>query len=552
MTSQERMVADIVAGLVEGGVKTVVLSPGYRNAPLSLACMRCPGLEAISIIDERTAGFVALGIARKSGQPVAVCCTSGSALAHYLPAVIEARAAGLPLVVVSADRPLELHRVGAPQAIEQRGVFSDHVVYGDALETPASLDDDVPPSSRPIATRVAIALSHASRGPVHLNVALRKPLVAPPMTPPSAPRRGAMRTLETRAAIPSAAMATLRPVLAAAKRPLIVAGPTPLGTSPGVRRLAETTGWPVLADALSGLMPGEHVHRGLAPALVSEALRAEFKPDLVVWTGGFVTSTPVMQWLRQGVPLVLVGTSETLVDPTHQAMFRVPVTPETLAAQLEPLDPPSPRWRSRWQSVARRARAIVEPSLHRWWDGAVVHHALRSARPRWRHVASSLAVRDVDALCPDAVGLTSNRGANGIDGTIATAWGQALVEAPGLVVVGDVAFAHDVGSWTQLPRSLDLTVVVVDNAGGRIFEMLPIREDPDFEAVFVTPPRLDPVALALACGIEGTRVDDHESLARALDGGGAGPRLIHAKVDPLQSRQIREELRRAAQSLGAP
>lgn len=548
---QSAWVARIVADLVRHGVRYAVLSPGYRSAPLAMALHRHPSLHASVVVDERTAGFVALGLARRHGHGVVLACTSGSAVAHYLPAVVEARAGRLPLMLLTADRPDELHRVGAPQAMNQRNLFSSHVVYEDHLEAePTALDEDVPATVHPTATRLAMAMAHLDRGPVHLNLPLRKPLHSPakPETASTGPR-----VFAARSAMAPDGVEWLRSAVAAAQRPVLIAGPSARGrwssTRPWWLRWAHELQWPVIADVLANVEP-ELGLRGagwwLTPA-VTEHLDA----DLLVLAGAMPTAKTIQQWVaRSPAPVVAVADTVDWPDPTHRAAaLLVGDVDESAMQRLLAQTPVQPEWRECWRTYSTR----IEPILaryrdERWWDGGVVGRCLQTPELHWVHVASSLSIRDADGFAATVtVPITANRGLNGIDGTLATAWGQTIASeraGRGMVIVGDVAFAHDVGSLLQMPADLPLIVVVVDNGGGRIFERLPVRDQPDFEPLFVTPPHLDPVEVAASRGLAAEKVQSHAELSAALDRAHhhRGVYLIHAVTDATGSQRVRSQL----------
>jgi 2-succinyl-5-enolpyruvyl-6-hydroxy-3-cyclohexene-1-carboxylate synthase len=549
MLSTARLNADLaatlVAGALDAGVHDVVMSPGSRNTPLTLAFAEAANdegrLRLHVFTDERTAGFVALGLARATGAPVALLCTSGSAAAHYLPAVIEASEDRVPLVILTADRPAELHGCGASQTVDQQRLFGVHVRHFRDLGSPATA-----PDLAPVALAVARALSFARGplpGPVHLNVPFREPLWTPevvgrPVRSPVALPAAALAPLAA-----AAALAPLAAALQAAERPLIVAGPLAPDrdlTAADAQHLlvaAARFGCPVLADATSQLRfagdagttsvitSGEALLR--APAVA--AFLATAPPDVVVRLGRAPTSRTALTFLA-GLPkstrVLHVDPRGDIHDPAHRAELVVTAPLDALAAALG--EAPMSAARTAWAAAWARVEAVAQAALagvcaDGFWAGAiartVAEHLPTGAA---LHVASSMPVRDVDAFAPmRSTGhpVYANRGAAGIDGTVATALGLAMGRRGRVVLLcGDLALLHDVGTLIATRgRTEPLTLVVVDNGGGGIFGFLPIAEHPTaFERFFLTPPVVDFAAVAAAAGARFTRVEDVAGLREAL------------------------------------
>ncbi|MCB9736668.1 MAG: 2-succinyl-5-enolpyruvyl-6-hydroxy-3-cyclohexene-1-carboxylic-acid synthase [Deltaproteobacteria bacterium] len=551
---QAGFVAGIVGALERAGVRHAVLSPGYRNAPLALALRRSPTIRSEVVVDERTAAFVALGAARETSAPVVLCCTSGSAPAHWLPAVVEARRARVPLVLLTADRPYELSRVGAPQAVEQRGLFSAHVVYEDELRVEPELDQDVPRLAEPWAVRLAVALAHAADGPVHLDVPLRKPLFAPA---PEDVARHPVRVVPARPRLDPAAVALVRDAAARARRPVIVHGPEvgPRAAAQGdaVTALARALGWPLVSDVLASSRGRGDV--GPTDLLLGDAAaRRLLAPDYALVVGGAPTSRHVAAWLADSRATVhTVAPSLEWLDPSLRAgaLLVGPVADLVAAVGAAPADfagPLDARWGPLWERVVAEAVAAAEAAradvAAGSWDGGVVARALANWPGASVLLGNSLPVRDADALVAGGGGrrLVGNRGANGIDGTVATAWGAAWATGePWLVVLGDVSARHDLGSLLALPAWLPLCVVVVDNGGGRIFDALPVRGADEFDDVFLTPSALDLRAVAAAAGLAAARTTDTAGLDAALAGAWEAKRatVVEAVVDPAVCGAVR-------------
>ena len=532
----------IVQELRRGGVRHVVLAPGSRSSPLALACAEAEAaVRTWMVLDERVAGFFALGLALESGAPVAVGVTSGTAGAHLLPALIEASAAGVPLVAITADRPWELHGFGAPQTMPQAGLYGRFVRCEVDLSAPESTSAAFR-HLRAVVSRVVARAVAAPGGPVHLNAAFREPLAPPPdaVTPPGLDAealegRGEdafLRTVQPLRLPRPAELEAVRRRLAAAERGLVVVGPRARqdALATAARTLAASYGYPLVAEAASNVRwnPGVPAVAHLDLLLRSEGWALGARPDLVVRLGGGLCSRRVSEWLdASGAEVVLLSEGGDPIDPQHRASVvlegDVPAMCEALAAATAPRRAP-------WADGFHRADAIadtaVAAALER--DGRLSEPAVArtvvSLLPAGVRlvVASSMPIRDVDAFAPSSaepVRVLSNRGLNGIDGTLSTALGVAAASgAPTVALVGDLAFLHDLGALVQARRTgLPLTVVVVNNDGGGIFSFLPIaRATPHFEALFGTPHGVDLSAAAALAGARFVRATTPSALAGAL------------------------------------
>lgn len=540
------------------GLREVVASPGARSTPLILAAHADPRLRLRLVTDERVGGFLALGLARGSGRPVALVSTSGSAGAHWLPALVEARASRIGLLALTANRPFELSECGAPQAVPQGHFFADQVGLARALPAPGP--DPTPVELRALETLALDAWRVASGAdalPVHLDVAFRAPLWSPEVGPAARSARAAgfatppapaqarpqpPRLLTGEAQLSPEGLRDLAGQLATVSRGLVVCGPDAAGASPAdaqrfapaVSALAAALGWPLVCDAASGL-------RGAVDAItcgeaIARAGRADLAPEAVLRFGpppvhkglASVLAAAPLQWVvdRAGRPL----------DPTHSAAVFVAASPTPVAEALAPLISSSSdrSWRESWRAAEAAARAALAPLLAEAqpWSGGVAAACAESGGPRGLlHVASSMAIRDVDAFAPRAR-VSCSRGANGIDGTLSTAWGlAAALEAPVTVLSGDLAFLHDLGGLVAA-KEVDLRIVVVDNRGGGIFGYLPIAEQgPAFEPCFLTPPEADLIALATAAGARVASAADMEALRGLLAEPVSGLEVIVVPVE---------------------
>jgi 2-succinyl-5-enolpyruvyl-6-hydroxy-3-cyclohexene-1-carboxylate synthase len=519
--------------LARCGVREVCTSPGSRSAPLVLALVREQRLRCFSHIDERCSGFFALGAAKASGRPVAITCTSGTAAANLAPAVIEAWEARVPLIVLTADRPPELREVGAGQAIDQIKLYGSAAKWFFEVGTHAA----TPQSTRwmrTLACRAVWTALDGRPGPVHLNFALREPLVAPAVgAPEPAAGRPEGRPWVTRtSARPDIDAGTYALVVAArgARRPIVVAG----HAEPSLEAVADACqnlGWPLLADPLSGARRG-----GAAIAhyedLLGEGIADARRPDLVVRCGDLPTCKPLREWLAglgDDVAQIALATPSAWQDPAGVVGLilagEAPAMLDALAAQLHaPLDED---WLQGWKHDDERVGAAIDDVLGDELSEPGVARELARRLPAGAtlFVASSMAVRDVERFTPvraDPPRVLSNRGANGIDGTVSSAFGAAAVGAgPVVLLIGDVALAHDIGgliAGTRLDQAL--TIVLLNNDGGGIFEFLPIARERDvFEQHVATPHGLDFADAAALYGCAHGRADSLGNFRRLLDDG---------------------------------
>ena len=536
----------LVRGLARSGVGHVVVSPGSRSTPLVLAAERAD-VEVHTAIDERAAGFFALGQARVTQRPTALIATSGTAGAHYFPAVMEASAAGLPLVAVTADRPHELQACGAPQTTDQLSLFGRHVRAFFELGVPDSNPDALAAVGR-MATQSVWAATSPDPGPVHINFRARKPLEPMPGVVPEVPRSSYSlpRCLPDPATIQDIAARCRQ-----SRRGLIACGPQTDLTPEAAAALVKATGFPLVAEATSNLRFRRlSVPRldGLDALLLSKSFFESARPDLVLEFGGPLTSSAWHRWMRRHRPDRVVVTSRARwFDPHNNAAHLAFCEPEALAQGLvESLDP-SAQTDGSWRRASQKVWAGVERVLcqDRLLEGAAARAVVQALQDGDAlMVANSLPVRHLDLWCPARdveARVLSQRGVNGIDGLIAGAAGAASVW-PGRVhlLIGDVAFAHDVGGLALARGQDNLSTVVLDNAGGRIFEQLPVADLGRPLDRFVTPPELSVKDAAQAFGMRYQRAETLDELRQALGQGG----IVHAVVPPQAEKQVRQELTR--------
>jgi 2-succinyl-5-enolpyruvyl-6-hydroxy-3-cyclohexene-1-carboxylate synthase len=560
--------AAFVEEMRRSGVRHVCVSPGSRSTPLALAIANNAGLKTWIHIDERCSAFFALGIARASNEPVAIVCTSGTAAANFFPAVVEARSAGVPLLVLTADRPPELRDVGAAQTIDQNRLYGAHSKWFVEVALPDA-NPEMTRYVRALASRAVAVATESPAGPVHLNFPFREPLV--PSTDVSAPSvetraHGApwVRVTRGERSIDSSSVRVLAERLARASKPIIVCGPQrdrSLGDS--VTRLAEKIGAPVLADPLSQVRWGAHARDTIIDrydaVLRHERTAKALAPDLIIRIGGTPTSKALIQFIEKNLSASLVVIAESQwPDPSHLAEEMVRANARTACDQLADAVKniaSEETWISKWKEADRIARSALEQhacSVAEPFEGAALAD-VAAVLPDGAalFVSSSMPVRDLDAFAAGdsrSIHVMANRGANGIDGVVSSALGAAAAAGAGsplVLVIGDLALYHDMnGLLAAKLHSLDATIVVLNNDGGGIFSFLPQAQHPShFEMLFGTPHGLDFEPVAELYGARYEHVDDSASLRRAVATGIArgGLNIVEMRTERARNVELHRE-----------
>ncbi len=530
------------------GITDACVAPGSRSAPLALALAEDERIHVHVHLDERSAAFFALGLARATGRPALLLCTSGTAAANFHPAVLEAHHARVPMIVCTADRPPELRDTGAGQTVDQTRLYGDAVRWSHEANVP----DDRPGVGaewRALASRAVAAAIGPPAGPVHLNLPFREPLVPTGEPLVDAPGRRDDRPWTAHVPgvrAPSVEMLdALAHLVADRPRGLVVAG-WGAGVKPStILRFAEAAGWPVLADPLSNLRVSGTI-AAYDPLLRDPAFAAAHRPDVVLRVGGPLTNKAAMQWLDPTVDQVLVDPDDAWPDPLHAASGRMVADPELLlAAVADAVDVMiDEEWLAAWNDADAAARAAIDGLVDDSkvpFEGRIARDVVAAAPTGSRLVAaSSMPVRDLESFAIARDGLTfhANRGVNGIDGFVSTVLGIAAGSEPGaatVALVGDLCFLHDTnGLLGATARGIDATFVVIDNAGGGIFSFLPQAELPEhFEALFATPQPVDLAAVAALHGIPVHEVDAADDLVPALHAaiGAGGVRVVRVRTD---------------------
>ncbi|HXE44766.1 MAG TPA: 2-succinyl-5-enolpyruvyl-6-hydroxy-3-cyclohexene-1-carboxylic-acid synthase [Conexibacter sp.] len=532
--------------LVRCGMTDACTSPGSRSTPIVLSFARTPGLRAWSHVDERVAGFFALGLAKRSGRPVAIACTSGTAAAELAPAVIEAAEARVPLIVLTADRPPELRDVGAGQTIDQLKLYGAAAKWFVEVGTHEATPERVR-WMRALACRAVWTALDGRPGPVHLNVPLREPLVLDgPLPEDPAPGRTDGRPWVAHPVVPAPADLPDVPV-APAPRAVLVAGRDERDPALGeaLATFAEAARYPLLADPLSGARRGPAAIEHYDALLRDPGLAAELRPELVLRVGDLPTSKPLRAWLAGlgDVPQIALDAEGAWHDPAGVVSARIAANPRAALAALTPAHRGAgdPAWLDRWRAADRAAAGAIAATLGDELSEPRVAAELVAALPpeATLFVAASMPIRDLEtfAAARDAPPrILSNRGANGIDGTVAAALGAAAAgDGPVVLHIGDVALAYDLSALLSARRlGLDLTIVLVNNGGGGIFDFLPVaREGADFEQHVATPTGLDFAQAAALYGARHAPVNDVAALRAELERaiGGDGVTILEATTE---------------------
>jgi 2-succinyl-5-enolpyruvyl-6-hydroxy-3-cyclohexene-1-carboxylate synthase len=551
----------LVETLSRLGVRYAVISPGSRSAPLTVAFAAHPDIAAIPVLDERSAAFFALGLAKQRSAPVALVCTSGTAGANYFPAIIEARETGVPLLVITADRPPEMRACASGQTIDQQKLYGSHVNFFHELATPEA-DLSRLRYLRQTVMHACERTLQPFAGPVHLNAPFRDPLA--PIADGVADKfsRGIdweVFFAQVIRAEPAGAMAEIPP-LAIDVHGVIVAGPAQPADETAyvaeVGEIARRLGWPVLAD---GLSPLRNQAAGV-PNLVTcydvilrNANAAErLRPEIVLCLGGWPTSKVLRTWLAAAdAPTWLVGESADNRDALHGRTRSWRMSLAALGAQLPRATDPN-GYERLWASFERKVRPVLDDRLRamtEMFEGRaawLLAQHLPEETPLF--MAGSMPVRDVEYFWPPndrRIRPFGNRGANGIDGTLSTALGLAHGGAPAVLLTGDLALLHDTNGFLLRPKFQgSLTIVLINNRGGGIFEHLPMAAfEPPFEEYFATPQEADFGKLCSAYGCDHVAVRDWAHFTELIASlPAAGIRVLEIRTDRKRDAALRKQL----------
>lgn len=553
----------LVETMVRAGVRQAVVSPGSRSTSLALALAAHSRIEAIPVLDERSAGFFALGLGKQRMQPIVLLCTSGTAAANYFPAIIEAHETGVPLIVITADRPPEMRASASGQTIDQQKLYGGYVSFQHEFAVP-ELNESLFRYLRQMTLHAVSRAAAANPGPVHLNVPFRDPL--PPVSDGGLAERFSatiswndfFSQLETLSPITPHAV---HPILTPEVHGVIVIGATqPWDIDEFVATVGEIArrlGWPVLAESLSPVRN----HASRVPNLVTtydtilrnDTAAARLKPEVVLCLGGWPTSKVLREWITDTDPIIWMISErpenrDALHGRTHTVAMTLPALAESLSRGIEVNG-----YERLWAEYEQKARAALDARLE-------AETTLFEPKAAWllgRHlpaettlfISNSMPARDVDYVWPAgdlAIRPLCNRGANGIDGTLSTALGAAHgAVRPAVLLTGDLALLHDTNGFLLRSKFKGgLTIVLINNHGGGIFEHLPVSQfQPAFEDFFATPQEADFSQLAIVYGVEYVLVRDwadFEHLIHVLPA--RGIRLLEIRTDRKTDAAMRKQV----------
>ncbi|MCK1994884.1 2-succinyl-5-enolpyruvyl-6-hydroxy-3-cyclohexene-1-carboxylic-acid synthase [Peribacillus muralis] len=527
--------ASFVDELAENGVKHVVVSPGSRSTPLAILLVEHPDIEIHINVDERSAAFFALGMAKALKEPVGLLCTSGTAAANYYPAIIEAYYSRVPLIVLTADRPHELRDVGAPQAIDQIHLYGRQVKWFVEMALPERTDEMIR-YARTVGARAVATAAADPAGPVHLNFPLREPLI-PNLEQAKECRQKRMAPavliesgVRTLSASQIEAVAT---TLSQAKQGLIVCGELP---DPEMKEeivaLAETLAFPLLADPLSQLRSGSHDKGVIIDAydtfLRDETTKASFSPDMIIRFGAMPVSKPLLLFMKkqkQAITLVVDGGAGWR-EPAGLATNMIYCEEREFCQRVgEKISGAADdEWLRIWQTIngaTKNALASVRDEAELSEGKLFALLADMLPKQSTLFVGNSMPIRDLDTFFMNnekGIRTLANRGANGIDGVVSTALGVSTVAENTVLAIGDLSFFHDMnGLLAAKLQKQNITILLINNDGGGIFSFLPqANEKEHFETLFGTPHGLDFSHTAKLYGGKYNKVQSWDELQRVV------------------------------------
>lgn len=551
------------------GLTTAILCPGSRSTPLTVAFAQQNQIEAIPVLDERSAAFFALGIARQSGQPVVLVCTSGTAGANFYPAVIEARESRVPLLVLTADRPPELRDCHSGQTIDQLKLYGNYPSWQAELAVP-SLQIGMLNYLRQTVVHAWERSLFPVPGPVHLNLPFRDPLAPLPQfdtdslksqfQPEAFFAHLPLPTRDSPLPTPDSQLPTCYQQWQDCEQGIIIAGPAqpqhPRDYCEAIGQLSKTLGWAVLAEGLSPVRN----YATLNPYLIStydlilrnRQLAQHLKPTMVIHIGELPISKELRTWLDECQPQRwVIEPSHHNLDPLHGKTIHLRTTVEQIGRGGSIFSSQNSSYLQKWCEAEAQVRSAVDQKMtatSQMFEGKIawlLSQTLPPSTPLF--IANSMPVRDVEFFWPPGntgVRPFFNRGANGIDGTLSTALGIAHQNQSSVMLTGDLALLHDTNGFLLKNKFVGhLTIVLINNNGGGIFEMLPISKfDPPFEEFFATPQNINFAQLCVAYGVEHQLIQSWEQLQALLNPlPTQGVRILELRTDRKVDASWRQE-----------
>ena len=545
-------IAALVDEFYQLGVRHAVFSPGSRSTTMAMLFKEHEGFETYMNIDERSASFMALGIAKAHKEPTVLVCTSGSAVAHYLPAVLEAQYSGVPLIVLSADRPHTLLHVGAPQTVDQHKIFGTAVNYFEELAVPQESHYYTYP--RQVARKAYMKAMDTKKGPVHINVPLFEPLVPELSRNHFEAGRSSFKVVKPNYS-DIFACGEGNNLLERYERILILAGPQiDIDEAEMIRSFGESLQAPILADPLSnvrGCGTSKVVISTYDALLAGQAFWHELKPDCVIQFGQIVVSKRVQQMVASwdNVEYIEVNATMDSMNPTGKTTMHIQASIDVFT-NLYGVKNDSPAYLGKWQHLETAGKqklgtAIEEPSC---FEGRTIRELQQHISDNAQVlIANSMSIRDFDYFWfsgESKAVLYGNRGVNGIDGTISTALGLAANGRPTYLVTGDLSLFHDLnGLAVAKTHNLNLTIILHNNDGGGIFEYLPQKGTKHFDYLFSTSQGLDYSGAAKLYGCGYTKISSPNELSFVLAkiGQESGVHIIEIPTNREYSRELHKQ-----------
>ncbi len=537
------------------GVQQVIISPGSRSTPLTLAAASNEHFQKHVILDERSAAFTALGIGKATNTPAVLICTSGTALANYFPAVIEARESGIPMILATADRPPNLRTTGANQAIDQLKMFGDYLVLFHEVGEPKLEDDDL--NRLRLLGQQSVQTARQKRGAVHLNFAFRKPLEPDPEILQSV-AKDVSEPVEQKEEISTSIQLpdSLTSHLNEAEKPLIIVGPlAPHDGTESIKQLATQLNCPILSESA---IATEHSIPGFSGFLRNKKLQKQLEPDLMLRFGFQPTAKSLELALKEWNTdhHYHFASTDQWQDATYSGASRIEWMGRELSLSISNISSPTDsEWLDHWKEIGKQFqsyRAKTISNRNTLTDGVIYDQLTpQISNDHFIAVSNSFPARDIQLFGRQSnkIPLYINRGASGIDGVTSTALGLSLaLEQPGVLFTGDLAFLHDTNALlNQKKIQHSLVIVVINNSGGSIFRMLPIAQhDEYFEPYFETPQSANIGALVESYNIPYQKIETHEGLAE-LDlsdwmNEHSGLSVIECQTNAEASMELRQNL----------
>ncbi|MCJ8009499.1 2-succinyl-5-enolpyruvyl-6-hydroxy-3-cyclohexene-1-carboxylic-acid synthase [Lederbergia wuyishanensis] len=535
MNHQEALtkyLAAFITGLVQAGIKDVVISPGSRSTPLALMFSEHRDVNVYMNVDERSAAFFALGLAKASGDPVGLLCTSGTATANYYPAIIEASLSGVPLIVMTADRPHELRDVGAPQAIDQLHLYGSHVKWFAEMALPESGVEQLR-YAKTTAIRAVKEAMVQSKGPVHLNFPFREPLL-PTLDPYPFEDEASISIEEGILFLPYEKLKKYAEQLQGIERGLIICGQIEEpGFNEAVTTLAKKLKFPILADPLSQLRSSSILETTVIDSYdailrVKNAV-ATLKPELIIRFGGTTVSKSLSLYMKSlnDIEQIVVDSGSHWRDPNYVGTTMIHCDEKAFCNELATLiqEKTSSSWLSKWLKMDEVAKSTIRKHMQlveELEEGKAVFELVNLLPvDSTVFVGNSMPIRDIDTFFHKNnknISVMANRGANGIDGVVSTALGAAVYKRPLFLVIGDLSFFHDLNGLLMAKlHKLNITIILLNNDGGGIFSYLPQFGEPKhFEVLFGTPTGLNYEHAVQMYHGQYTKIFDWEGLKMAI------------------------------------